>query len=285
MNLFSSSRDRELELLSAYLDNQLAPTERAKLERRLATDSKLRAALDDLQGVKTTLAALPKVKPPRNFTLTPKMLEARGLATPARPLTRLLPVVNIATALAAVLFAVLVTADLGGGFNVAAPAQPSAAQVENFQVAEAPAAESQTVESLPAEVAPKLTTETAEVSVALAPPVEAEPLTGVPQGGGLDTGNTSDGQPETASNDVAATAGETVTPPEAVSALALTESPTPDLLRTSSTEAVEAEMPGTESPAIVEETVQPSFPARAVELGLGVALIALITVSLLLRRR
>ncbi len=280
MSLFLSSHDRELELLSAYLDNQLAQTERAKLERRLAAEPKLQATLDDLRSVKTSLASLPKVKPPRNFTLTPKMLKARGLATPARPLTRLLPVVNIATALATVLFAVIITADLGGGFNAAAPAQAPAAQVENFQVAEAPAAaDAKTTES----ASLKAVTETPEAGVAVfAPPLESsvEPLTGAPvAGGGVGTTNTG---PEAVPLDTTASVGETATPPEAVADSATLESPTPD---SSQRVATVTETPEVESPVAIEEAVQPSFPVRTVELALGVLLIILITTSLALRRR
>ena len=279
MTFFPSSHDRELELLSAYLDNQLGPAERAKLERRLAQEPQLQATLDDLRTVKVRLVALPKVKPPRNFTLTPKLLEARGLAAP-RPLTRLLPLVNLATALAAVLFAVLITADLRGSFNLAAPAP----QVESFQLAEAPAAEAQIVESPSEDAALKATTETPEAGVLmLAPPVvEAEPLTDAPGegGGGVGTTNTGPAADAGAPAGVTGTIEPTVAPPEAVAQSTIAETPTPDSSRTRvTTEVPLVTQEATESPAQTPPVV------RVAEIALGLVVILLITASLFLHRR
>ncbi len=288
MNLFPSSHIRELELLSAYLDNQLGPAERARLERRLAQEPQLQATLDNLRSVKTTLTALPKVKPPRNFTLTLKQLEARGLATPARPPARLFPLVNLATALAAVLFAVLITADLGGSFDLATPAEAPAAQVESLQVAEAPAAEA--VESASADTALKSTTETPEAGVSmLAPPVEGEPLTGAPGeggdggpgvGGGVGTTNTGPATDTGAPAGVTGTIEPTVAPPEAVAQSTITETPTPDSSRTRVT---------TEVPLVTQEATealaQTPPVVRVAEIALGLVVILLITASFFLRRR
>ncbi|MEK7326823.1 MAG: hypothetical protein AAB217_16385 [Chloroflexota bacterium] len=287
MNLFPSSHVRELELLSAYLDNQLTPAERAKLERRLAQEPQLQATLDDLRTVKVRLVALPKVKPPRNFTLTLKQLEAHGLATPARPPARLFPLVNLATALAAVLFAVLITADLGGSFNLATPAQAPAAQVESFQVAGAPA-EAQAVESASADTALKSTTETPEAGVSmLAPPVEAEPLTSAPGeggGGGGGVGTTNTGPATDAGGGalagVTGTVEPTVAPPETVAQAAITETPTPDSSRTRvTTEVPLVTQEATETPAQTPPVV------RVAEIALGLVVILLVTASLFLRRR
>jgi hypothetical protein len=285
MTFFPSSHDRELELLSAYLDNQLGPAERARLERRLAQEPQLQATLDDLRMVKVRLVALPKVKPPRNFTLTPKLLEARGHTAP-RPLPRLLPLVNLATALAAVLFAVLITADLRGSFNLAAPAP----QVESFQVAEAPAAEAQAVESASADAAIKSTTPTPEIGAFLAPPEEpAEPLSGEggPGAGGGGVGTTNTGPAtdtgvvaEAAPLDITGTAEATVAPPEAVAQSTITETPTPDSSRSRVT---------TEVPLVTQEateTLAQTPPVvRVAEIALGLTVILLITASLFLRRR
>jgi anti-sigma factor RsiW len=295
MTFFPSSHDRELELLSAYLDNQLGPAERARLEYRLAQEPKLKATLDDLRSVKTTLTALPKVKPPRNFTLTLKQLEARGLAAPARPPIRLFALVNVATALAAVLFAVLITADLGGSFNLATPAEAPAAQVESLQVAEAPAAEAQAVESASADAALKSTTETPEAGVSmLAPPVEAEPLTGAPgEGGGggggpgvggEGVGTTNTGPAADAGGGVPAgvtgTVEPTVATPEAVAQAAITETPTPDSSRTRA--ATEVPLETQEA----TETLAQTPPAvRVAEIALGLTVILLIVVSLIIRRK
>lgn len=61
----------DFELLSAYLDNALNSRERSALEARLAQDAALRAALDELRGIKSLLGDLPVLQPPRNFTLDP----------------------------------------------------------------------------------------------------------------------------------------------------------------------------------------------------------------------
>ncbi|HEU5100251.1 MAG TPA: hypothetical protein VFU22_14585 [Roseiflexaceae bacterium] len=63
--------DDELEQLSAYIDNQLASTERGALEQRLGRDPALRAALDELRGTVAVLHELAPLPPPRSFTLDP----------------------------------------------------------------------------------------------------------------------------------------------------------------------------------------------------------------------
>src|SRR3990172_1219271 len=85
---------RDLDRLSAYLDNQLSPAEKAGLEARLAGEPGLRSALTDLRVTVRLLRALPTVKPPRSFTLTAAQAEAvrrpRGL--------RLFPALRLAPA-------------------------------------------------------------------------------------------------------------------------------------------------------------------------------------------
>jgi anti-sigma factor RsiW len=63
--------ERDLELLSAYLDGELNDRERASLEKRLSQDSALRAALDGLRETVALVRSLPRLKAPRNFTLDP----------------------------------------------------------------------------------------------------------------------------------------------------------------------------------------------------------------------
>lgn len=89
---------RDVELLSAYLDGQLNPSDSARLESRLASDPGLRAVLDDLRTARGLLRQLPSRRAPRNFTLTPKMA---GL-TPPEP--RAYPALRFATVLATLLF-------------------------------------------------------------------------------------------------------------------------------------------------------------------------------------
>jgi len=88
---------RDLELLSSYLDGQLKPSDSARLEARLASDPDLRAVLDDLRAARGLLRQLPMRKAPRNFTLTPKMVGKNP------PLPRSYPAFRFVTALASLM--------------------------------------------------------------------------------------------------------------------------------------------------------------------------------------
>ncbi|HJQ13418.1 MAG TPA: hypothetical protein VJ830_01620 [Anaerolineales bacterium] len=88
---------RDLELLSSYLDGQLKPSDSARLESRLASDVGLRAVLDDLRAARGLLRQLPMRKAPRNFTLTPKMVGKNP------PLPRSYPAFRFVTALASLM--------------------------------------------------------------------------------------------------------------------------------------------------------------------------------------
>ncbi len=90
----------DVEILSAFLDGQLSPSDSARLEARLKTDAALRAVLNDLRHSRALLRRLPSRRAPRSFTLTPKMA---GLKPPA---PRLYPALRLASALATLLFAV-----------------------------------------------------------------------------------------------------------------------------------------------------------------------------------
>ena len=264
MTLFPSSPDRDLELLSAYLDNELSPAERRKLERRLTDDPKLQATLAELRTVKTRLAALPKVKPPRNFTLTPAMA-----GRPTRPAPRLLSVLNWATALAAVLFAVVIASDLSGGLRAPQAAAPApTANGEAFVAEQAPAAQ----KSLTATPSP-------EAAVAMAPavPEPVEPLTGtVGEGGGGagDGGRVLEGTPP----------ADAVTQSLAVEAPAPTETALPPTEM--ATPTLGAQNTSAVAPASgLSRTASPTDPLRFAEIGLGITLILLIAASLALRRQ
>jgi hypothetical protein len=62
--------EREIELLSLYLDGALSDSERAALEVRLQTDAELRGELESLRQTVSLLRALPPRRAPRNFTLS-----------------------------------------------------------------------------------------------------------------------------------------------------------------------------------------------------------------------
>ncbi len=89
---------RDLDLLSSYLDGQLRPSDSARLEKRLSSDPNLRSVLDDLRSARGLLRRLPMRKAPRNFTLTPQMVRRKP------PLPRAYPAFRFVTALASLLF-------------------------------------------------------------------------------------------------------------------------------------------------------------------------------------
>ncbi len=66
--------ERDLELLSAYIDGEITPAERTMLEQRLAQEPALRRELTTLRQTVSWINALPTTTAPRNFTLTPQMV-------------------------------------------------------------------------------------------------------------------------------------------------------------------------------------------------------------------
>lgn len=90
-------KQRDLELLSSYLDGQLGSADSARLEARLRTDPELRSVLLDLRGARSLLRQLPMRKAPRNFVLTPAMVGRNP------PLPRSYPFFKFAAALASIL--------------------------------------------------------------------------------------------------------------------------------------------------------------------------------------
>ncbi len=116
-------RARIDELLSAYLDDELGPGERAWLEARLEADADLRARLEELRQTVALVRGLPQVRAPRNFLLTPSMV---GRTEPRRaPRRWLAPALTFATAVSGLLcMVVLVGSLLGGGAALPASAPP-----------------------------------------------------------------------------------------------------------------------------------------------------------------
>jgi hypothetical protein len=319
MKLFQSSQDRDLELLSAYIDDELSASERAALERRLASDSALRRTLSDLHRVQATLHALPTVKIPRSFTLKPEMV-----GQPARQpvMGRFIPALNFATTLAAILFAVVIGSQLATGKPLAAPvAAPLSAQVANAPAdsqtapAEAPSTASQKSLTAPAvtEFAPTVD----QAPGGCGGDGSQEPLTGGGCSGG-GTGGAGDVSPFAFS-----VLNGTGTPAETPNATQLadgtlavdttvatgitTESGTPAIGESvppsngNGTRSSDPDLTGTPAPdtfstlnnyattpevaPVVVESQSNLFTTSLLELGLGVLLVLLILASVLIRRR
>lgn len=107
----------DLDLLSAWLDNQLAPEDRAALEARLSTEPALRAALNELQWLVSGLRALPNLRAPADMRLT---------AAQVKPARRIALFPAFVSGLSAVAAAVLLIAGVGLLRPLAPPALPAA---------------------------------------------------------------------------------------------------------------------------------------------------------------
>jgi len=144
---------RDVELLSAYLDGQLRPSDSARLEARLKSDAELVSVMDDLRAARNLLRRLPQRRAPRNFTLTPKMVGQNP------PMPRAYPLFRLATTLATLLLfftfglnflapqlASAPVGGMGGGggedlFSQEAPAAAESAATEAPAATELPATE------------------------------------------------------------------------------------------------------------------------------------------------
>lgn len=136
--LFWGRRDREREqldeLLSAYLDGELSEAERVALDARLSQDSALRAELRAMHHTISLVRELPTAPPPRNFLVTRSMVEKRKPAEKASLFHLepekggkgwLAPVLTAASAVASLLFVIVLFGDLllpGVGGLASAPA-------------------------------------------------------------------------------------------------------------------------------------------------------------------
>ena len=126
-------RIKEINMLSAYLDNALKAKEAEELETRLKHEPDLREKLDNLRRTKLLISRLDRVRAPRNFTLTPDMVKVR--AKKAKPLFTTL---RLASSFAAILLVALfgVQLLLQGGLQPAmmgseAPIMEEAARVSD----------------------------------------------------------------------------------------------------------------------------------------------------------
>lgn len=126
--------EREWEELSAHLDGQLPVKEAARLAKKLQESSELRAAYDELNRVRSLLRSQPRLRAPRNFTISEQM---SGVHAP-RPPRRLSPVFGMVSALASVMVVLLLVGEFLVGTSPTALA-PAAMEVQSEEAAtEAP---------------------------------------------------------------------------------------------------------------------------------------------------
>lgn len=111
---------RDLERISASLDDELSQAEKARLELNLKQDSRLEGLQTELSQVRGLLRKLPARRAPRNFMLTPKMAGVRP------PLPRAFPFFRMVSALAALLFFFVYAANISApAFNSVRSAAPA----------------------------------------------------------------------------------------------------------------------------------------------------------------
>jgi anti-sigma factor RsiW len=138
-------KQRDLELLSSYLDGQLSSSDAARLEARLRTDPEMRSVLQDLRSTRSLLRQLPMRKAPRNFTLTPQMVGKNP------PLPRSYPVFRFAATLASILLFFTLGLNMLGrqmaspmpAFGMGGGGAPDTFTLESARATEPPAAAAQ----------------------------------------------------------------------------------------------------------------------------------------------
>jgi len=112
---------RDMENLSAYLDGQLNPAEKTRLENRIQSDPTLASVLEEFRQTRRLLQRTPHRRAPRNFTLTPKMAGIRP------PVPRLVPALSWASAVAMLLFIFTLGTSLVGQLSPSSAAPMMAA--------------------------------------------------------------------------------------------------------------------------------------------------------------
>jgi len=155
--------ESDLELLSAYIDNELTAAERVNLERRLSSEPTLKAELDELRFATGLLHEIETVRPPRSFALDP--------ATAPRP-QRFVPwawVMQLSSGLAGLALVLLATVQfLAGGSMASAPMAAREAPA-----AQAPAPMAQIAAPTAAPTPELMALATAAPAATMAPPMAA----------------------------------------------------------------------------------------------------------------
>lgn len=125
-------KDRDIELISAYIDSQLSPAENNAVKARLQSDANFVQLLRDLTYARSLLHALPQKRAPRNFTLSAEYAHA-----PRRALW-LQPAMSFVSVAAAVALVVLFASTyLLGGPRQAVTEAPAPEAAEMFAMEEA----------------------------------------------------------------------------------------------------------------------------------------------------
>lgn len=140
--------EREWEEISAYLDDQLAPGEKTRLESALQSHAELQAALAELSRTRKLLREQPAIRAPHNFTLSPRFIETLRRQ---RLFSGLFQGMRLASLVASILFVLVFLGDLliptaGTGVPLAAVPVESISVEQAVQEA-APAVAEESVEA------------------------------------------------------------------------------------------------------------------------------------------
>ena len=178
--------DRDLELISAYIDGQLSAEERREVERRLDNEANLRLAYEELRATVQVLRDLEPVRPPRSFTLDPANVALQRPPATRLGWGRLLQVAGVfAAVLVAAIGTLSVIGSLGGSAPASAPmvAAPTTAPASPLELREsAPTPERSDIAAAPATlddgsgpVAPQAHATVVATEVAALPDVAPQP--------------------------------------------------------------------------------------------------------------
>lgn len=146
---------RDIELISAYLDNQVGAEDRADLEARLKTDSQLRSELHEISKTRVLIRSLPRLRAPRNYYVTQASLQKAGakVRTPRQAL-RSSPIFGIASAVATILLVLVIFGDRFVSSSQPAAVAPPQAFSENPTAPQAEVIQKAAPSELPTESAP-----------------------------------------------------------------------------------------------------------------------------------
>lgn len=145
MNKGLSARD--LELVSAYLDNALPPEERAAFEQRLKAEPALAHALTDLEGTRILLRRAPQRRAPRSFALRADMVSA-----PQKTIFGGWTSLNLVSAAATLVLMLIFAGDIWANrLLLVGAAAPAAEEFPQALMTEEPAAEDAVLTPTPTE--------------------------------------------------------------------------------------------------------------------------------------
>jgi len=102
----------EWEELSMFLDEQLNPKERERLESKLQQSPELQSALDELRALRSMLRSQPEIKAPRNYSLS---TDTVGIQLKQRKGGSIFPALSFAAVIASLLFVFVFISDLTYG--------------------------------------------------------------------------------------------------------------------------------------------------------------------------